>query len=168
VTPAAKGTTSSEKVSAPEPPDTGAGANVVRASWCGTGAFVLTAVAAAVRPASLDIPALIVSVVLFTVGLFVFAWAFLVAVGRSREEEIAVAGLFLLSGSAPTRVKRILLGSLAVEVVAALVTAGVRPYTSLAFGALVPLYGLAMAGLWAARYGTFPPRVVRHRRRPAG
>ena len=33
-----------------------------------------------------------------------------------------------------------------------------RPYSSLAAGTLTPLYGLALCGLWAARYGTFPPR----------
>src|SRR5439155_114318 len=40
-------------------------------------------------------------------------------------------------------------------------TAARRPNTSVVFGILVPVYGLAMCGLWSARYGTFP------RRRPA-
>ena len=48
--------------------------------------------------------------------------------------------------------------SLAVEVVVALGAAIARPYTSLAAGTLVPVYGLALCGLWAARHGTFPPR----------
>jgi len=40
-----------------------------------------------------------------------------------------------------------------------LVTASVRPFTGLAFGILVPTYGLGLVGLWAVRLGEFPPRV---------
>jgi hypothetical protein len=47
---------------------------------------------------------------------------------------------------------------LAVEILVALTTASVRPFTSLAFGVLAPVYGLALAGLWGAQYGTFKPR----------
>ena len=63
--------------------------------------------------------------------------------------------------------RRRLLGSFAVEVAVALATAGARPFTSLAFGLLVPVYGLGLAGLWAARYGTFGPRQSTPPRRPA-
>jgi hypothetical protein len=28
----------------------------------------------------------------------------------------------------------------------------------MAFGFLVPMFGLGMSGLWGARYGTFEPR----------
>jgi hypothetical protein len=34
-----------------------------------------------------------------------------------------------------------------------------RPFTSLAFGVLSPLFGLAMAGLWGARHGSFGART---------
>jgi hypothetical protein len=71
---------------------------------------------------------------------------------------MTVAGLFLLQGSAPRDVRRRLLGALAAEVVVGLGVAIARPFTSLAFGLLVPVYGLALAGLWGARHGTFPPR----------
>ena len=47
---------------------------------------------------------------------------------------------------------------LAIQVVVALLTASIRLYTPLAFGILVPMWGLGLAGLWGARYGTFPPR----------
>jgi hypothetical protein len=43
-------------------------------------------------------------------------------------------------------------------VVVAVATAAVRPFTPLAFGILVPLYGLGLAGVWAAAFGTFGPR----------
>jgi hypothetical protein len=127
-------------------------------SWIGTAVFVLTASGATVSPSTLDIPALVVALALFFAGLGGFALAYFVAVGRSRHDEIAITGLFFLSGSAPRRVRRQLFGALGAEVVVALVTVAIRPFTSLAFGTLVPLYGLALAGLWAARHGTFPPR----------
>jgi hypothetical protein len=55
-------------------------------------------------------------------------------------------------------VQAVLLGSLVVEVVVGLVAATVRIYTPVAFALLVPMYGLGLAGLWGATYGTFPPR----------
>jgi hypothetical protein len=58
------------------------------------------------------------------------------------------------------------LGSLAVEVVVAFGTAAARPYTIAASAILAPVYGLALCGLWAARYGTFPPRRPPEPRRP--
>ena len=66
------------------------------------------------------------------------------------------------SSKAPRRgvVQFRLLGSLAVQVVVAVVTASIRLYSPLAFGFLVPVYGLGMCGLWGARYGTFDPRPV--------
>jgi hypothetical protein len=98
----------------------------------------------------------------------IFFWSYALAVARSRTEEIAVSNLYLLSGSAPRRIRLQLFGSLTVEVVAAVVTAGVRINTTLAAGVLVPLYGLAVCGLWAARYGRFGPRVTSPSRRRRG
>ena len=137
---------------------------MIRASWIGTGAFAVAATAGAVDPHLFLAPAVVVSLGLFFAGLAIFAWSFAVAVGRSRTDEISVAGLYGLSESAPPAVKLQLFGSLAVEVVVAFATAGVRVNTPLAFGVLVPLYGLAMAGLWGARHGTFPPRRTGERR----
>jgi hypothetical protein len=89
--------------------------------------------------------------------------------GRSRTERIELAQVWFLAGpSTPTAVRRSLLGSLVVEVVAGLATAGSRPYTSLAAGVLVPMWGLGLCGLWAARHGVFPPRPVDTGRRGAG
>jgi hypothetical protein len=50
------------------------------------------------------------------------------------------------------------LTSVAVEVVVAFTTAGLRPYTNLAFGILVPIYGLALVGLWGATRGRYEAR----------
>lgn len=140
------------------------GQRLVQASWIGTGIFTVTAMIGAVDPKVFGLVAVVVALCLFFVGLGVFAWSFAIAVARSRSDEISIAGLYLLSGSAPKRVQLQLLGSLAVEVVTAFATAGARVNSSLAFGVLVPLYGLAVAGLWSARYGSFPPRPPDRRR----
>lgn len=131
-----------------------------RATWWGTVLFALTSAAAvAVPEPPLEVPAFVVAVGLFLVGCVVFVLAYSQAVQRSRERVIGVAQLFFLTGdSAPAEVKRSLLGALAVQVAVALGAAIARPYSSLAAGTLTPLFGLALCGLWAARYGTFPPR----------
>lgn len=133
------------------------GRRIVQASWAGSLIFLATAgLATAVAPA--DLAALIVALAMFAAGSAAFTAAFVLAVRRSRTEEIVVPSLFFLQGSAPTPVRRLLFGSLAAEVVGAFVTAGIRPNTSLAFGILAPMYGLGLIGLWAARHGTFPRR----------
>ena len=66
--------------------------------------------------------------------------------GRSREVEIGIGGLYFLAGTAPRIVQLHLLGSSAAEVVVAFATASARPFTSLAFGMLVPVYGLGCCG----------------------
>jgi hypothetical protein len=135
----------------------GRGKEIRKAAWYGTAGFAVTAVPATVVHA-LDPVALAVDVVLFGAGCVAFVAAYLRAVNRSRTESIAVTSLFFLAGSAPPDVRRSLLGALAAQVVVALATAIARPYTILAAGTLVPLYGLGLCGLWAARHGSFPPR----------
>jgi hypothetical protein len=133
------------------------GEGIRRAAWWGTAAFAVTAVAAAAAT-DLEPVAFAVAVIMFAAGCVAFGAAYVRAVGRSRTDRIAVTSLYLLAGSAPPAVRRSLLGALAAEVVVALGTAIARPYTSLAAGTLVPIYGLGLCGLWAARHGTFPPR----------
>jgi hypothetical protein len=43
-------------------------------------------------------------------------------------------------------------------VIVAVVGAALRPFSPLAFGILVPVFGLGCAGLWAAHHGSFGPR----------
>lgn len=139
------------------------GRRIIEASWVGTALFVVTALAATVAVGPARSVAVAVALGLFAVGCLLFLWAFWLAVQRSRTEEIGIGGLFFLAGkdTAPARPKWLLLGSLSLEVVTAIVTASIRPYTSLAFGLLVPVFGLACTGLWGARYGRFGPRVHR-------
>ena len=75
-----------------------------------------------------------------------------------------MSGLVFLSDCAPAAVRRKLLGATGVQVVAALVTASIRPFTSLAFGVLAPVFGLGLQCLWAARHGDFPARPPERRR----
>lgn len=138
---------------------------IVRASWAGTALFAVTAVAAAIAPSTFDTVALVVAVALFAAGCAVFLWAFVLVAGRSRTDLMEQAQIWFLTGPAtPRPVRRSLLGALAAQVVVGFVTAGVRPYTSLAAGVLVPMWGLGMCGLWAARHGEFPPRPADPRR----
>ena len=140
--------------------DEGAGLAIRRCSWWGTGLFVVTSAAAVAAPdAPLEVPAFVVAIVLFFAGCGAFVAAYSRAVARSRTDLIGVTDLFFLTGAtAPPAVKRSLLGALAVQVAVGLGSAIARPYTSLAAGTLVPVYGLGLCGVWASRHGTFPRR----------
>jgi len=145
------------------------GIRLIQADVIGTIAFVATAAAAAVwlRPA-VQAPAVAVAGALFVGGCIAFAWGFLVAVQRSRTEAIELSSLFFLKESAPAGVRRALLGLIAVQVVAAIVTASVRPFTSLAFGVIAPVWGLGLITLWSGKHGTFPDKgTVSTRRQEA-
>lgn len=144
------------------------GARVITASVAGTVLFVLTAVVAAIAGHAALWPAFVVAVALFVVGCVVFVLAFAAAAERSRRDEMGIGGLFFLAGkeTAPAPVKWWLLGSLTAQVVVAIATAAVRPFSTLAFGILVPLYGVTLCGLWAARHGHFGRRLPRPVRRP--
>ena len=131
---------------------------IVRVSRAGTVLFTVTAVLAVVDRDRFGLIAVTVALALFLVGCVVFLWAFGVAVGRSRTDAIGIGGLYFLQGSAPKDVQVALLVPFGVQVAVALATAGLRPFTSLAFGVLVPMFGLAQCGLWGARYGRFGSR----------
>lgn len=130
---------------------------LVRAAWAGTAAFTATAVAAVVTEVVRGV-AVAVAVVLFAAGTVAMVLALTRAAGRSRTDDVTVPGVFFLQGSAPKDVRRHLLGATVVQTAVAFATAGARPFTSLAFGILVPVYGLGLAGLWGARHGEFAPR----------
>ena len=134
-----------------------AGWAIIVWSWRGTAVFAVTAIGATVVD-DLRWLAALVALTLFGVGCIVFLAAFGVAVERSGAEACGIGGFSFLAGSSPRSVRRHLLGSLGVEVVVGLATASIRVFTSLALGTLVPVFGLAMAGLWGARHGAFGPR----------
>jgi hypothetical protein len=164
----------------PVVPDDPAAARIVTASYLGTGLLAVTATLGAIAPDPFAPLAVGSALLLFAAGLVTFAWAYAVAVGRSRTDLIGMGGLFFLAGSAPRSVQRSLAGSLVAQVVVAIATASVWLVASdhfekatvnpLAFGLLAPMYGLGLMGLWGAKFGTFPPRPPdpeRKARRPS-
>lgn len=136
----------------------GPGSGLIKASWVGTVVFAITAAVATIDPDSLGVPAVVVALVLFGGGVIAMFWAFLIAVARSTEDAIGIGGLYFGAGSAPKDVQRHLMASLAIQVAVAFTTASIRIFTSLAFGILVPVWGLGLAGMWCARHGEFAPR----------
>ena len=52
-----------------------------------------------------------------------------------------------------------LVGSLVAQAAIAATAAALRPFTSVAFAVLAPMWGLGLAGQWGARHGHFAPRV---------
>lgn len=139
---------------------------IIRFNVAATAVFLVAAlVAAIVFDESTRVMIVVVSLGLFAVGVASFLLGFFTAVQRSRDDEIAVSQLFFLSGStAPTAVKRAMLGALAVQAVVGIGCAIARPSTDgksgsvLAFGVLVPMLGLGLNGLWSSRHGHFAPR----------
>jgi hypothetical protein len=134
------------------------GRAIIRASWIGTAAFTAAAVAGAASEGLMPVT-VVVSIVLFAIGVVAFLAAYARAVGRSRYEAIGMGGLFFLAGSAPRSVQVQLMASLAIEVVVALTVSSVRIYTAVAFSILAPMFGIGLAGLWGALHGRFPPRA---------
>ena len=143
------------------------GTTIINLSWAGTAAYAALALAGTIVPDWFAIPTAALSGVLFVAGCVVFLWAYALAVSRSRTDSIGIGGLYFLAGSAPRETAFRLRLSFGVEVVAAIVSSSIRPFTPMAFGFLVPVYGLGMMGLWGARYGTFEPRVVTRPKEPA-
>ena len=136
----------------------GAGAWVITLDAAGTAALVLATVAAGVAEGrATDLVNLAVSVVLFLGGCVAFGYGFLVAAGRSRTEVVDLAGLFYLTGSGPTDVRRKLLGLWFAQIaVATASVAVVHP----PFGVMAPVWGIGLISVWGARHGVFPRREV--------
>jgi hypothetical protein len=148
--------------------ETRAGDVIVLADVIGTVAFTLTAVGAAVvfSTAAQWVGA-VTAMGLFAVGVFAFLWSFWSAVQRSRTDQIGVMQMYLLLGEpTPSRVRRIMLALLGIQITVAFATAFARsesadgsPGTSLALGILVPMFGLGLNGLWCSSHGVFPRRT---------
>jgi hypothetical protein len=132
---------------------------IVRFDLWATVAFTVVQVVAAALPDTFAVVSVPVSLALFLVGSVAFLWGFAVGIGRSQYELVTLGGLFFLGeDTAPADVRRALRVLLAMQVVVAVAAASVRPFSELAFGILVPMLGLGLITLWAARHGEFPGR----------
>ena len=130
------------------------GRSIVVVSWATLALFVVTIVPDASGGHAFDGVASGVALTLFLVSLPIWLYAFGLAVVRSaRGDEIGVGSLFFLRGSAPSDVRRRLLGAL----VLSLVVAGATAWAN-AFAVLEPMLPMALGGRWGARHGTFPSR----------
>lgn len=143
------------------------GQGLIRADLVGTAVMVVAVAAGFVDYDRFAFGAAIVCVALFAVGLVCFVVALWEGAQRSRRSTLSIGGWFFLAGSAPRSVQVPLLSALVVQIVVGLAggiatvgvaTAAGDQATRLAFGVLVPTFGLAICGLWAARHGHFPPR----------
>jgi hypothetical protein len=128
---------------------------IARAGWAANIVFALTAIPAAITSDDTIVAVgIAVALVLFFLAIAAYIYAFAVGVSRSaRGDNVAVANLFFLQGSAPRAVQRDFLWMFLVCVA---ITAGTIAWEP--FGVLVPMLPIGLAGVWAARYGTFPPR----------
>jgi hypothetical protein len=133
---------------------------IVRSNILFTGVFtVLTFVAAWLFTPGLRGMIVAVDLALFAIGCFAFIWSYFSGVQRSRTDEISVAGLFALAGGvAPRRITMVMNSCLAAQVVVGRSSTDGRAGSTLAFGVLVPIFGLGLNGLWSSRLGVFPPR----------
>lgn len=129
------------------------GRPVVVASLAGTALFAVTALPASAGVEPAGYAAVVVALALFVASIPLSLYALARGAVRTarRGERVTVTGLFFLRGSAPAPVRRALLGSLVASLAVVVVTASAEP-----FGILVPVFPLALAGVWAARHGTFP------------
>ncbi len=134
----------------------------------GTVGFAVISVSAVIFPDALELINVIYSLVLFAIGCVAFVWAFFVAAGRSRLETLSVAGIYFLAGSAPNQVGWYFRILLFVMLCLAFTTAGIRPFTSQAFGVLAPMLILGLMGLWGAKWGSFPANNLQRSRQMAG
>jgi len=135
------------------------GAGLVNATFVGTGALVVSSIAAAADPDTFGAVHAGFSIALFVVGTGAMLWAYALGVSRSRTDLVTVPGLFFLAGDvAPRDTRRALRIATAVEVVVVVAAASIRPYSEVAFGILAPMFGLGMMGVWGGRYGVFPVR----------
>jgi hypothetical protein len=135
------------------------GGSIIRLDLAGTIVFGVAAIIAVLFPVGFGPLFAGLSLLLFAVGVIAFLWSYGVAVSRSRSDLMGIGGLYFLADSAAKRVQLQLRGMFAAQCVVAIAAAAVRPFTAVAFGVLVPMFGLGLMGLWGARHGVFPRRT---------
>ncbi|MEN9801903.1 MAG: hypothetical protein RLZ37_1028 [Actinomycetota bacterium] len=151
------------------------GPAIIRLNLIGTIVFVGSAlIATIVFDGVAKTQGVVVSLALFGSGVVFFLWGYWRAVQRSRHDSMSVTELYFLVGPhVDRRVSRVMNALLGIQVIVAVATALARsstpasdgsqtPGSTLAFGVLVPVFGLSLNGVWASAHGRFPPRAVSH------
>jgi len=139
------------------------GRGILAVGWVANALFAVTAIPVAAGFDDFIGVAIGVALLLFLIAVGAFVYAFGVGMARSaRGDNVAVSNLFFLQGSAPKPVKR---DYLILFLVCLTVTVGTAAWEP--FGVLVPMLPIGLAGVWAARYGVFPPRPPASPRRRA-
>jgi hypothetical protein len=127
---------------------------IVVSAWVTFGLFFVTMVPDAFGLSAFDDLSAIVALALFLVSVPIWLYAFGLAVVRSaRADDVGVGSLFFLNRSAPSDVRKWMIGSLVASIGLAAATAWANP-----FAVLEPILPLALMGMWSAKYGTFPAR----------
>lgn len=133
-----------------------AGHGLIRLDAAGTASLAVVTLATGISDASAVVMAnLVVSSVLFVGGCIGFGIGFVRAARRSRDEVIDLAGLFYLTGSAPTPIRKLLLGLWFAQIAIAV---GAIALSDPPFGVMAPVWGIGLITWWASLHATFPPR----------
>ena len=132
-----------------------AGTAIIRADQLGTAALVVGVAVGASSNRAAEVALLVIAAVLFLGGCVAFAVGFVRSAGRSRFEIVDLAGTFYLTGSAPDRVRKQLLGLWFAQIAIAVVSVIVNHPP---FAVMAPVWGIGLNTLWSSRYGTFPHR----------
>lgn len=135
--------------------------------------FALSAAwATAVFEGFAKVQGVVVALALFALGVVFFLGGYWRALQRSRAEVLSVTELYFLVGpTSDRRTARIMNALFVVQVLIGVTTALIRsstpavegtstPGSTLAFGVLVPVFGLGLNGWWSSRHGRFPARQV--------
>ncbi len=137
---------------------TAVGPTIERANFVATGLFAVTAALALLDNSFVRGVAVSIALILFAAGIVTFMWAYGVLAERSRTEALTLPGVFFLSQSVPKPKQRLFIIVELVQLAVAFGTAGLRPFTSVAFGILAPMVGIGLTALYGAKFGNFPQR----------
>ncbi|MFA5564815.1 MAG: hypothetical protein WC184_02825 [Acidimicrobiia bacterium] len=138
------------------------GKELVWATWAGTALLVVVSVLGLVAIDAFAPVVVGVSGVMFLAGSALFFVAYAKAIGRSRFELIGIGGLYFLSGNtAPKHIRTSMMWSFGLEVALVIGLIVAKPFSSMVFTALAPVYPIGLAGMWAALYGQFPARPAK-------
>ena len=130
---------------------------LIKLSGIGTVLFLLIGVVASIQ-SSFEVVYVIVSLTMFSIGVLLGMRAFAQSVSKSRYEIITTIDLIKLPKATPQKIKVVLYGSLAIEVIGSIVLASMQSSSNFAFGVLASLFALGSLNMWAIINGRFKKR----------